>query len=196
MLIRVGRPARWGAAVTALAAMLCAAGAGPAAAGPNERTQNQVRAGGQAPGQEPSGWQPLHTAPFEQKAGDVCSFALKGDIVQDGERIRTLAWDTAGRPTVQQVTGPLTIRFTNESTGASVVRAVPGIATIQYHPDGSQTWAGSGHMAVAFHSGNPYHAPGEYILNGRIDLELHPGIGAELTSLKGTSENLCDTLAG
>ncbi|BAU82983.1 hypothetical protein SLA_2046 [Streptomyces laurentii] len=183
MLMRVGRPARWGAAV-AVAAGFCAASVGPAAA----------EAGGQDGG--PSAWQPFHAAPFEQKAGDVCSFALKGDIVEDGERIRTLAWDAAGRPAVQQVTGPLTIRFTNLSTGAWVVRAVPGIATMTYHPDGSQTWSGTGHMAVAIHTGNPYDPPGEYILNGRIELELHPGVGAEPVALQGTSENLRDTLAG
>ena len=180
--MRAGRSVRW---VVAVAAALCAVGVGPAAADTSGHDQ------------APSSWQPFHTKPFEQKAGDVCAFALKGDIVKDGERIRTLAWDSAGQPTVQQVTGPLTIRFTNESTGASVVRAVPGIATMYYHPDGSQTWTGNGHMALAIHAGNPYGTPpGEYILNGGIDLELHPGVGAELVSLRGTSENLCDTLAG
>jgi hypothetical protein len=39
----------------------------------------------------PVPWQPFHSQPFTEAAGEVCPFALRGDIVSHHELMRMLA---------------------------------------------------------------------------------------------------------
>src|SRR5690242_9431998 len=73
-------------------------------------------------GGDGGGWVPTSTPPFDIPAGVVCPFEVKGDIVADNERMRTLAAYPDGSPRVQDFAGRLVIRFTNVGTGRSVVR--------------------------------------------------------------------------
>jgi hypothetical protein len=142
----------------------------------------------------PSPWQPYRTSPFVDEAGTTCAFEVKGDIVVDQERIRTLATGPNGAPTEQEITGPLTIRFTNTANGASVTRDLAGTGWLYYHSDGTQTWVVSGHISLGIHVGNPYESPGEWVYDGRTVLETHPGVGPQVLSHQGATENLCTVL--
>ncbi|MBY8878399.1 hypothetical protein [Actinacidiphila acidipaludis] len=143
----------------------------------------------------PGPWQPYHAKPFTDAAGDVCDFALRGDVVQDGEQIRTLAVDAAGTPTAQEITGPLVLRFTDEATGGSVDRDLAGTAWLFHHADGSQTWVVDGHLGLGTHAANPYQARGYAVLTGGLVLSIGTDHYPHVTAHAGPTEDLCATLA-
>jgi len=143
----------------------------------------------------PSPWEPYHSEPFTQAAGDVCEFAVHGDIVRDHEFVRTLQTYPDGTPKEQEFVGPLVIRFTNMSTGKSVVRDLTGTGWWFYDQDGTIRGHGVGHMAIGIHAVNTSPPPGEYVLTGEFDFVLHPDGTRNFTIQHGQAENLCQTLA-
>ena len=143
----------------------------------------------------PSPWQPVHEQPFTQPAGAVCPFALHGDIVTDHVLVRTLQTYPDGSAEEQEFAGPLVIRFTNLSTGASVERNLTGIAYFFYQPDGTIEGHGLGHIAIGIHAVNTSPPPGEYVITGSYTFLLRPDGTRDFTVQGGTVENLCDTLA-
>ena len=143
----------------------------------------------------PSPWQPVHEQPFTQPAGAVCPFALHGDIVTDHVLVRTLQTYPDGSAEEQEFAGPLVIRFTNLSTGASVERNLTGIAYFFYEPDGTIEGHGLGHIAIGIHAVNTSPPPGEYVITGSYTFVLRPDGTRDFTVQGGTVENLCDTLA-
>jgi hypothetical protein len=99
----------------------------------------------------PSPWSPLTTASFELPAGARCDFALRGDVLEGKERIRTLESYPDGSPRVQEIVGQLVVRYTNVETGESVDRNLTGTALVIIEADGSFTLSlVGGHMAVGF----------------------------------------------
>jgi hypothetical protein len=142
----------------------------------------------------PSPWQPVHEQPFTQPAGAVCPFALHGDIVTDHVLVRTLQTYPDGSPREQEFAGPLVIRFTSLSTGASVERNLTGIAYFFYEPDGTIEGHGLGHIAIGIHAVNTSPPPGEYVITGSYTFVLRPDGTRDFTVQGGTAENLCDTL--
>jgi hypothetical protein len=142
-----------------------------------------------------SPWQRYHAQPFTQPAGDVCPFALHGDIVKDHELVRTLQTYPDGSPREQEFVGPLVIRFTNLSTGASVERNLTGTGYFFYEPDGTIRGRGLGHIAIGIHAVNTSPPPGEYVLTGSFNFVLRPDGTRDFTIQGGTVEDLCDTLA-
>ena len=143
----------------------------------------------------PGPWQPYHSTPFTDAAGDVCDFALHAYIVQDGEQIRTLAVDAEGAPTEQEITGPLVLRYTDEATGASVDRDLAGTAWLFHHADGSQTWVVDGHLGLGIHAANPYQARGYAVLTGPLVLSIGTDHYPHVAAHAGPTEDLCATLA-
>ena len=143
----------------------------------------------------PSPWQPFHEQPFTQPAGAVCPFALHGDILTDHVLVRTLQTYPDGSPQEQEFAGPLVIRFTNLSTGASVERDLTGIAYFFYEPDGTIEGHGLGHIAIGIHAVNTSPPPGEYVITGSYTFVLRPDGTRDFAVQGGTVENLCDTLA-
>jgi hypothetical protein len=142
----------------------------------------------------PDPWQPIHSQPFTQPAGEVCPFALHGDIVADHELVRTLSTNPDGSPHEQEFVGLLIITFTNLSTGASVERNLTGTSFFFFDPDGTIRGHGLGHFAIGIHAVNTTPPPGEYILTGSFDFVLNAD-GTRTFTVQGTQENLCDTLA-
>jgi hypothetical protein len=143
----------------------------------------------------PAPWQPFHAAPFTEAAGDVCAFALRADIVTDHELFRTLASYPDGSPREQEFVGPLVIRYTNLSTGASVERNLTGTAYFFFDPDGTIHGHGLGHIGFTVHAGNVTPPPGEYIITGSYDFVLNADGTRTFSVQGGTVENLCTTLA-
>jgi hypothetical protein len=155
-----------------------------------------VDAAGAAPGESRRGWEPYRTAPFRLAGGTRCPFGLVGTPVRDRERIRTLADFPDGRPKVQQVAGPLVVRYTNVDSGASVRRDLTGRTTISYGGDGSFTETlDHGSLAVGLAATDP-GGPGFFVLSG-TGFRLHVSAEGGRTVSLGTGrvENLCTTLA-
>ena len=144
---------------------------------------------------QPGPWQPYQSGSFVEPAGSACAFTLSGVPVSDRERIRTLAVDSSGEPTEQEIAGQLVVRYTNEANGKSADENLTGVGWLFYHPDGSQTWVISGHFGMGIHPGNPYSAPGYWILNGRITLQIDTAHHPYVTAHDGTTEGLCAELA-
>ena len=147
-------------------------------------------------GSPPGAWQKFRSAPFTDAAGAVCSFAVHGDIVKDREQVRNLLTYPDGTPQEQQFRGPLVIRFTNESTGRSVVRDLSGTGWFFYTPAGALQYGhGFQHMSLGIHTVNTSPAPGEYYLSGTFDFAINADGTRNFTVEHGSAENLCETLA-
>ncbi|RAG82511.1 hypothetical protein DN069_27030 [Streptacidiphilus pinicola] len=147
-----------------------------------------------APQDQPGPWQPYRSGTFTDPAGTACAFTLTGVPVSDREEIRTLAVDSSGEPTEQEIKGQLVVRYTNESNGRSADENLTGVGWLYYHADGSQTWVISGHFGMGIHPGNPYSAPGYWILNGRITLQIDTAHHSYVSAHDGTTEDLCAEL--
>lgn len=144
----------------------------------------------------PSPWTPYTSDDFVTDAGEVCSFAVGGEVVSDKERYRTTEWFPDGSPRYQEWTGQLITRFTNLDSGESVERNLTGRGDFEFFSDGSWSLtAVGGHFAGAMGPGSDPE-PGWFVVRGS-DYTLHSDAegNRSLTSGHGTVENLCETLA-
>jgi hypothetical protein len=148
-----------------------------------------------APGHSSGGWEPTSTPPFVIPAGLVCSFEVKGDIVADHERMRTLATFPDGSPRVQDFEGVLVIRYTNTSNHRTVVRDATGSIRLYSLADGTRIWQLHGHNAVPVRAANTGFPGGDYITHGDFVMVDSPAHVREIPVQLGTIENLCVTLA-
>jgi hypothetical protein len=141
------------------------------------------------------GWVPTSTPPFLNPAGSICSFEVKGDIVRDEERMRTLATFPDGNPRVQDFAGRLVIRFTNTSNGRTAVRDATGRVRAYYLPDGSKIWQIHGNAAIPVRQTSTAFPPGDYLVHGDFVLVIRADHMKELPVQLGTIEDICRTLA-
>ena len=151
-----------------------------------------------AAGPSPSsgaGWQPYRSTPFEDPAGTVCSFGVSATPVRDEEEYRTLASYPDGSPRLQEFRGPLFFRYTNESTGESVVRDLSGRGWFRYGQDGGLRALILDHIGVTVHTGNVGFPAGEWVVNGKSQVTITPDGNRTIKLMDATAENLCDTLA-
>jgi len=146
-------------------------------------------------GSPPGQWQNYRSQPFAYTAGDVCAFGVHGDIVKDKERMRTLLTYPDGKPQEQEFTGPLFVRFTNQSSGKSVVRDLSGTGWFFYGRDGATFGHAFEHLSISIHQVNTSPAPGLYYLSGAFDFAINPDGTRNFTVEHGTTENVCRTLA-
>jgi hypothetical protein len=154
-----------------------------------------VPAAASAHGSDDDDWVPTSTPPFVVPAGVICSFEVKGDIVRDHERMRTLARFPDGTPRVQDFDGPLVIRFTNTSNHKSAVRDATGRVRAYYLGEGTVIWQIHGGAAIPVRATNVGFPPGDYIVHGDYVLVIRPDRTKELPVQRGTTENMCTTLA-
>lgn len=140
-------------------------------------------------------WVPTSTPPFDIAPGVICPFEVKGDIVRDHERMRTLATLPDGTPEVQDFEGTLVIRFTNVSTGRSAVRDASGRVRAYRLADGTTIWQIHDGAAIPVRQGNTGYAPGDYIVHGDFVLVIRPDHTKELPVRRGSVEDMCHTLA-
>jgi hypothetical protein len=141
------------------------------------------------------GWEPTSTPPFVIPAGAVCAFEVKGDIVRDHERMRTLATYPDGSPKVQDFDGVLVIRYTNTGNHKTVVRDATGSIRLYLLADGTKVWQLHGHNAVPVKASNVGFPGGDYITHGDFVMIDHPDHNREIPVQLGTMENLCETLS-
>lgn len=110
---------------------------------------------------------------------ELCGFPLLAHVEQSVTL--TTFFDAAGHPTGGLLTGPISVTFTNGTTGESVRLAIPGPTF--YDADGNPV-RGTGAWAVFTSDGDFVWAAG----NIRFDAD---GNAAEIT---GRSVSICDLL--
>jgi hypothetical protein len=140
-------------------------------------------------------WQTYRTAPFSYAAGTVCSFALSGTPVKDGEQYRTLESYPDGTAELNEYRGPLYVRFTNESTGKTVVRNLSGYGFFRFGDgNGSVRALFLDNGGISVKIGNQGFPSGYWIEHGRV-LVTDNGQGSRVIHVEhATLENLCRTL--
>jgi hypothetical protein len=141
-------------------------------------------------------WSPYRTAPFTLPAGERCSFGLSATPIRDLERIRTLAVFPDGTPRVQEVDGPLVVRYTNTDTDAFAVRDLTGRALVVYGADGGfREILESGRFAVGLPATDP-GGPGFFVLSGSgAAVTVSPDGSRILAPGRAHVENICSALA-
>ena len=183
-----------GVAATLGAAPFLTAPAASAGTHWDDTTINPVSAS-PAAGQLPP-WQTYRSASFGYAAGAVCSFALSGVPVTDEEQFRTLKSYPDGTAELNEYRGPLHVRFTNESTGRSVVRNLSGYGYFRF---GDHTAAVDAlflsNGGISVDAGNQGYPAGYYIEHGQV-LVTDNGQGSRVIHVvHATLENLCRTLS-
>lgn len=140
-----------------------------------------------------SGWTPTQTPSFTVPAGASCPFELHGEVVYDHEITRVVETFPDGTPRVQDFQGALGVVFTNVETGASARRSASGTLRATRNGAGGTEFEFQGDGIAPIFAGSP--APGIYVVSGRIVLIAHPDGSREFTDVRGTVENMCETLA-
>lgn len=144
--------------------------------------------------QAAGGWVPITETNREYPAGTVCSFGVSNEVVSQAEEERVVQTYSDGTPLETDFRGPLVVRYTNETTGVSVVRDLSGTAQLYTTPDHSSVWVSQDHFGLTVHPGDPYHAAGLYVLTGP-SVFVVPSNGDTTVVSQTQVENICDTLS-
>ena len=140
-------------------------------------------------------WKPYRTQPWQDAPGKVCAFGVNATIVRDGEQYRTLSSYPDGSPRIQEFRGPLFARYTNTSTGKSVVGNLSGYGWFYYPAGGDTRHLPPAISACTVPVGNPGFPAGEWIVSGQ-SLLIVDGTGAiNIVLIHATTENICRTLS-
>jgi|SRR5215469_7143946 len=142
----------------------------------------------------PGGWRPYHTAPWTDAPGAVCSFGVAATIVYQHEQFRTLARYPNGDPRLQEFRGPLVVRYTNTSTGASAVRSLSGYGWFHYGAQSSIRAFVASHIGVTVPVGNAGFPAGEWVISGRSEVIVNSAGTISIRLIHATAEDLCRTL--
>ena len=117
-------------------------------------------------------WQAYRTSPWTDQPGQVCAFGVAATIVKDGEQVRTLETYPDGSPEVQEFRGPLYVRYTNQSSGKSVVGNLSGYGRFTYETDGSTDIYVQQHIGLTVSVGNVGWPAGEWIISGKAHVTV------------------------
>jgi hypothetical protein len=140
-------------------------------------------------------WKPYRTQPWQDAPGKVCAFGVDATIVRDGEQYRTLSSYPNGSPRIQEFRGPLFVRYTNTSTGKSVVGNLSGYGWFYYPAGGGYEAFAPSHIGVTVPVGNPGFAAGEWIVSGQSLLIVDSTGAINIVLIHATTENICRTLS-
>ncbi|SDP69943.1 hypothetical protein SAMN04489867_3520 [Pedococcus dokdonensis] len=170
------------AAAAALALLGTAVGAAP----------SQAQADGGSP------WTPYHQEDvLVPAARSTCAFDVQETVVEDREFFRTTATYPDGSPKEQVFRGDLVMRFTNTSTGASVVHDLGGTGVFAYEPDGSPASLTSLHgpFGATLTAGST-PASGIYVVSGKGTSVAFNADGTRTLTLgrHGSSIDVCAEL--
>jgi hypothetical protein len=126
--------------------------------------------------------------PFTFAAGTACDFDVTLTEVANNEYIRVFPNGNA------LITGRLVVRITNDATGASVVRNISGPVLITTGPNGEAVVVLNGSSLSPVFEG--FDATG--VVGTGLFVFHGPTVftNGQLTSVSGSYENLCATLAG
>ncbi|HMM96920.1 hypothetical protein [Phycicoccus sp.] len=145
-----------------------------------------------------SPWTPYRTEEVVVPAArSTCGFDTRITPVRDEEEYRTTSTWPDGTPRTQLFRGALVERYTNLSTGASVVRDLSATAVFAYHPDGSPASLTSVHGAFGT-TMPPGSTPdtGLYVLSGHGTRVVFEADGTRSFTLgrHGSADDVCDAI--
>lgn len=140
-------------------------------------------------------WEPYVTQPWNDAPGAVCTFGVAATIVRQREQYRTLSSYPNGSPQLQEFRGPLFVRYTNTSTGESVVRNLSGYAWFYYPAGGGLDALVASHIDVTVPVGNNGFPAGEWIISGRSLVIVDSAGAINIVPIHATTENICSTLS-
>jgi hypothetical protein len=186
-----------------LAVVMAAALGGPAAAGgamagtlprpPRQATSGSWPVASGAASSIP--WKPYRTKPWHDAPGQVCAFGVNATIVQDHEQYRTLSSYPNGNPQLQEFRGPLFVRYTNTSTGTSVVGNLSGYGWFYYPASGGTDAFAASHIGLTIPVGNRGFPAGEWIVSGRAMVIVDSTGAINIVLIRATTENICSVLS-
>ena len=145
-----------------------------------------------------SPWTPYRASDVTVTAArSTCAFDVRISVVEDDEEYRTSATYPDGSTKEEIYRGTLVERYTNVSTGASVVRDLSATGVFAYAPDGSP--------ASLTSTGGPFGATmpagstpgtGLFVLSGKGTRVTFNADGTRTFTLgkHGTAENVCDAI--
>jgi hypothetical protein len=140
-------------------------------------------------------WQPYRTKPWHDAPGKVCPFGVNVTIVRQHEQYRTLSSYPDGSPRLQEFRGPLFARYTNTSTGKSVVGNLSGYGWFYYPAGGGVDVFVPGHIDVTVPVGNHGFPAGEWIVSGRAMVIIDQAGAISIVLIRASTENICRTLS-
>jgi hypothetical protein len=140
-------------------------------------------------------WIRSNGSSFRPSPGAVCPFGVRGVPVRDREQYRTLSSYGDGSPELQEYRGPLYIRYTNQSTGRSVVRNLSGYGYFRFGRHGSLSALFLRHGGVSVPVGMGNIPAGEWVFHGYFTVQESAAGHKDVTLFGAKGENLCHTLA-
>jgi hypothetical protein len=140
-------------------------------------------------------WKRYRTKPWQDAPGKVCAFGVNATIVRDGEQYRTLSSYPDGSPQIQEFRGPLVVRYTNTSTGKSVVGNLSGYGWFYYPAGGGFDAYAPSHVGYTVPVGNHGFPAGEWIFSGQLLLIVSSTGAINVVLIHATAENICRTLS-
>ncbi|HLX49632.1 MAG TPA: hypothetical protein VKS82_14990 [Streptosporangiaceae bacterium] len=140
-------------------------------------------------------WKPYRTKPWHDAPGKVCRFGVNVTIVRQHEQYRTLSSYPNGNPRLQEFRGPLFARYTNTSTGKSVVGNLSGYGWFYYPASGGLDVYIPNHIDVTVPVGNRGFPAGEWIVSGRSLVIIDSTGAINIVLIHATTENICRTLS-
>lgn len=157
-----------------------------------------IAAGVSAPAAADTPWTTYRESEFVVSAArSTCGFDVRITPLQDDEEYRTSSTWPDGSPRTQVFRGTLVERYTNLSTGASVVRDLSATAVFAFREDGSPESLTSVHGAFgATMTAGSTPGSGLYVFDGHGTSVAFNTDGTRTATLgpKGSAENVCDAL--
>ena len=140
-------------------------------------------------------WKRYRTKPWHDAPGKVCAFGVNVTIVRDREQYRTLSSYPGGKPRVQEFRGPLYVRYTNTSTGKSMVGNLSGYGWFYYPAGGGVDIYVPDHIGLTVHAGTKGFPAGEWIVSGRALVIVSSSGANHVVPIHATIENVCRMLS-
>ena len=157
--------------------------------GPNQWREAPAAAASSIP------WRPYRTKPWHDAPGKVCAFGVNVTIVRQREQYRTLSSYPNGKPRLQEFRGPLFVRYTNTSTGTSVVGNLSGYGWFYYPASGGLDAFVPNHIDVTVPVGNHGFPAGEWIVSGRALVIIDSTGAINIVLIHATTKNICRALS-
>jgi hypothetical protein len=140
-------------------------------------------------------WQTYRTSPWTDQPGQVCAFGVAVTIVKDGEQERVLESYPDGSPELQEFRGPLYVRYTNQSTGASVIGNLSGYGWFTYESDGAIDAYVQQHIGLTVKVGNTGWPAGEWVISGQANVTVSPAGQISVQLHHAKADNICADLS-
>jgi hypothetical protein len=136
---------------------------------------------------------------FDLPAGLACAdFDLRVEVTINPNRVEKKWLDQNGNPVRMLTAGKgNSLKFTNLNSGATLSLKPNGaVEHITLNPDGSQTWATTGHNVLILFPTDVPAGPSTKLYVGRLAFTIDTSGVFTLKSFAGKSSDICVALSG